>query len=59
MRIIIEGYKDNPVVLEDVEGFILCTQINKGVKVVIDATEVFFGYAVARLQADFAESTKE
>lgn len=59
MRIIIEGWEDEPVVLEDIEQFVLMIERNEKSKIAWNATDLFIGYTVARLQAEFAEHVKD
>lgn len=59
MRIIIESWEDEPVVLENVEQFVMVADKGDGVQVGISAGELFLGYVIARLQAEFAESVRD
>lgn len=58
MRIIIEGWKDEPVMLEDIEQFVMVADEGDGVQVGMSTGELFLGYVIARLQAEFAENVK-
>lgn len=59
MRIIIEGWEEKPVVLDDIEQFVMVADEGDGVQVGISAGELFLGYVIARLQAEFAENVKD
>mgnify|MGYP000935713178 FL=1 len=53
IKIVIEGWKSEPVVLENVEDFTVCTKVEGKGRVTTSCSPAFLGWAICSLMSDF------